>query len=126
MPSGERKMLFAETTNKQAPPISDNIEKSKMDISLCDLSMRDVELRYPSKPGPKSSTTKYNDVETSKMDISLVDRTMLDEDIIAVKPLPTKPTKKAPKKLQESQQMRASKRPIRQRRMASTQELEAH
>jgi NAD-dependent histone deacetylase SIR2 len=122
MPSGERKMLFAESTNKQPPLILDT-EKSKMDISLCDLSMQDVELKYPSKSGPKSSAAKYNEVETSKMDISSVD---LEGEINPVKLLPVKPTRKAPKKSQESQRRPATKRPLRRRKPTQPQELEAH
>jgi len=126
MPSCERKMLFAESTNKHPPRVSDSTEKSKMDISLCDLSMENVGLRCLPKPRPKFSTTKYNEVETSKMDISLVDLSMLEEKITTVKPLPVKPTKKASKKSQESQRRQATKRPVRQRRVAPTQELGAH
>ena len=126
MPSRERKMLFAETTNKQLPLISDSTEKSKMDISLCDLSMRDVELRSPPKRRPKSSTAKYNEVETSKMDISSVDLSILDEEIIAVKPLPVKPTKKASTKSRESQRKQATKRTVQHRKLAPTRKPEAH
>lgn len=125
MPSGERKMLFAETTNKQTPLILD-VEKSKMDISICDLSMQDVELKYPAKSGRKSPAAKYNEVGTSKMDISSVDLSMLEGEIITVKPLPVKPTKKAPKKSQESQRRPVTKRPTRRRKPTEPQELEAH
>jgi len=123
LPSGERKMLFAETTNKQAPLILD-IEKSKMDISLCDLSMQDVELKCLPQSGLKSLATKYGEIETSKMDISSVDLSMLEE-VIPVKLLPPKPTRKASKKSQESQRRPTRKRPVRQR-LTDPQELEAH
>lgn len=125
MPSGERKMLFAESTNKQPPLILDT-ERSKMDISLCDLSMQDVELKYPPKSGPKSSATKYKEVGTSKMDISSVDLSMLEEEINPVKLLPVKPTRKASKKSQESQRRPATKRPVRRRKPTQSQKLEAH
>jgi NAD-dependent histone deacetylase SIR2 len=122
MPSSERKMLFAETTNKQPPLILDT-EKSKMDISLCDLSMQDVELKYQSKCGPKSSAAE---IGTSKMDISSVDLSMLEGEIIPVKPLLVKTTRKATKKSQESQRRPATKRPVRRRKPTQPQELEAH
>lgn len=125
MPSSERKMLFAETTNKQPPLISD-MEKSKMDISLCDLSMRDMELKYPLKSGPKSSAAKYNEIGTSKMDISSVDLSMLEGEIIPVKPLPVKTTRKVTKKSQVSQRRPATKRPVRRKKPTQPQELEAH
>ncbi|KIM47786.1 hypothetical protein M413DRAFT_209505 [Hebeloma cylindrosporum] len=125
MPSGERKMLFAETTNKQPPLLLDS-EKSKMDISLCDLSMQDVELKYPPKSNPKSSTGKHSEVGTSKMDISLIDLSMAEGEIIPAKRLPVKPTRKDSKKSQDSQRRSATKRPVRQRSLTQPQELEGH
>ena len=42
MPASERRLLFTEKTNQPATSAINDVEKSKMDMSLCDLSMRDV------------------------------------------------------------------------------------
>ena len=117
MPAGERKMLFGETTNKTQPT---ELESSKMDISLCDLSMIDVEgLEYCSsaKLRGKASTTLSADVDTSRMDISiLADLSMLEEGPIIkarrVKAAKRTQPKGAPPKAASTVQRRVSTRQV--------------
>ena len=61
MPASERRMLFTEKTNQRTASAKDDVETSKVDMSLCDLSLPDVK-------GP----------DTSKMDISLLELSMID------------------------------------------------
>lgn len=79
MPKEERRMLFAETTNK-AVNIVDTGNSSKMDISLCELTVEEVDLdvgprhlRFPIKGSARKTTG-----ETSAMDISIRELSMID------------------------------------------------
>ncbi|KAF5313034.1 hypothetical protein D9619_002938 [Psilocybe cf. subviscida] len=115
MPAGERKMLFGETTNKPQPT---ELEPSKMEISLCDLSMIDVEgleFSTSTKVRGKGSAMRSADADTSKMDISiLADLSMLEEQPM-IKARPVKATKRvrpkaAPSKGSSTIQRRVSTR----------------
>ena len=57
MPATERRMLFTEKTNQPAASAVIDVQKSKMDMSLCDLSMRDVK----------------SDMEASILELSMID-----------------------------------------------------
>jgi len=58
IPASERRMLFTEKTNQSAASAVIDVEKSKPDMSLCDLSMRDV---------------KYGDMDASFLELSMID-----------------------------------------------------
>jgi len=58
MPASERRMLFNEKTNQPAVSAINDVEKSKMDMSLCELSMRDV---------------KSGDMDISILELSMID-----------------------------------------------------
>jgi len=88
MPTGERRMLFSEKTNKPSASVSNNLEKSKMDISVCDLSMRDI-----------------HGAERSQMDISILELSMLDVESIVDLP-PTKASRKTRAKAPEAKAKR--------------------
>ncbi|KAF9527715.1 DHS-like NAD/FAD-binding domain-containing protein [Crepidotus variabilis] len=87
MPAGERKTLFSEKINvKSSQPQSNDVfgdaDRSKMDISLCDLSIKEV--------------------ETSKMDVSVLDLSMLDVESIIKEQPPPKPSRKVKPKPSET------------------------
>jgi len=77
MPASERRVLFTEKTNRQIASAKDDVETSKMDMSLCDLSIRDVK-----------------GLDTSKMDISLLELSMIDVEPPAEEK-PAKPARRA-------------------------------
>jgi len=58
MPASERRMLFIEKTNQPAASAINDMDKSKMDMSLCELSMRDV---------------KSGDMDVSILELSMID-----------------------------------------------------
>jgi NAD-dependent histone deacetylase SIR2 len=71
MPANERRMLFMEKTNQPGGSATDDVETSKMDISLCDLSMRDV---------------KSGDTDASILELSMIDVDAVVEEQSRVKP----------------------------------------
>ena len=79
----ERKVLFSESTNKYGP----STDKLRVDMSICDLSMRDIFLDA--------------EKETSKMDISICNISMKEIEAPAPKRR-TRPTRKATVELQGS------------------------
>ncbi|KAH9486536.1 NAD-dependent histone deacetylase HST3 [Psilocybe cubensis] len=101
IPQEERKMLFAEATNKSSVIAKDPRELSQMDISLCDL-------RPPSR-SRKTSTKDRNvkSVETSAMDISKLDLSMHDASILL------SPTKVPSKAKRPVKQHTVTSRPVR-------------
>jgi NAD+-dependent protein deacetylase SIR2 len=88
IPSTERKLLFAETTNQ---PVSRMPEADvfKSETSICDLSMRDL----------TQSSRKPKESQSSKMDISISIR---DVETIDSKIPPNRRSKKAAPKAQSS------------------------
>lgn len=84
MPDIERKLLFVETTN-QPNLRRPGADVFKSDMSICDLSMRDV----------TESSRKPNKTQSSKMDISICDLSMRDVETIAPHIPPKRQSKKA-------------------------------
>jgi NAD-dependent histone deacetylase SIR2 len=82
MPASERRMLFIEKTNQPAPSAINDVEKSKVDMSLCDLSMRDV--------------------KSGDMDVSILELSMIDVDAIVEEQPPIKPRTKARSKMPDT------------------------
>ncbi|PPQ67170.1 hypothetical protein CVT25_005771 [Psilocybe cyanescens] len=123
MPKEERKMLFAETTNKPSISITDARGQSKMDISLCDLSMHDLESKLAVR-SRKSSTkgsrhkviadTSQMDISFNAHDISMI--SMQGEDPVA--PMTSPP--KASKAKRLVKQHTVTSRPVRQSVDATT------
>ena len=96
MPNSERKLLFAETTNQ---PVSSRPEADvfKSDISICDLSMRDV------------TQSSRKEAKSTQMDTSICDLSMRDVETIA----PRIPLKRQSKKAAQAQGSRTNmKKPI--------------
>ncbi|KDR85425.1 hypothetical protein GALMADRAFT_108520 [Galerina marginata CBS 339.88] len=120
MPKEERKMLFAETTNKPTAYVSDTREKSKMDISLYDLTMEDVEGELPVRP--RKLSTKGRRVaaveETSKMDISILDLSMRHQESSVEIKSPIRQSKKAQPKVPEKPRRTTAKRGTKEKRTA--------
>jgi len=89
MPNPERKLLFAETTNQ---PVSSRPEADvfKSDMSICDLSMRDV------------TQSSRKEAKSTKMDTSICDLSMQDVETIAPQILLKRQSKKAVPKAQGS------------------------
>lgn len=79
LPEGSGKLLFGNATNKvAAPEAEEEVELSKMDISICvnDLSMRDADDVFGSGPKTPSRPKASREVENSPMNISLADISM--------------------------------------------------
>ena len=91
IPSAERKLLFAETTNQPASRMPE-ADVFKSETSICDLSMRDV----------TRSSRKPNELQSSKMDISICDLSIRDVETIDSKIPPNRQSKKAAPKAQSS------------------------
>ena len=98
----ERKMLFTESTNKPAP----STDKFRVDMSICDLSMRDIFL-----DGEK---------ESSKMDISICNVSM-DDVAPVVSKRSQRPTRKATVELEASTKVVTAKQqePLVRKRKSS-------
>jgi NAD-dependent histone deacetylase SIR2 len=84
MPSAERKLLFAETTNQPASRRPET-DLFKSETSICDSSMRDV-----------------NDSQSSKMDISICELSMRDVETVTPQIAQKRRSKKAAPKVQGS------------------------
>ncbi|CAA7265948.1 unnamed protein product [Cyclocybe aegerita] len=104
MPTGERRMLFKEKTNRP-PPVSDDFDKSQMDISLCDMSMRDMEDKR--KPRPKGP-------DASEMDISFLELSVMEVEQLVEDLPPPKALRKLASKAQVAQESR--RRPAAKRK----------
>ncbi|KAJ2934041.1 hypothetical protein H1R20_g3058, partial [Candolleomyces eurysporus] len=96
MPASERKLLFSETTNHPEQP-ADYAESSKMDISLLDLSMQDVqaevikEIEEAAKPAARrrkagktaATSTKVTILRTKTLTSKNVGRRKTSRSLIA-------------------------------------------
>jgi hypothetical protein len=99
MPTSERRMLFTEKTNQLAASAIDDVEKSKMDMSICDLSMRDV----------KSGDT----------DVGIPELSMIGVDCKVQQQLPIKPRTKARSKTTDQTRKPTARMVTRPKRVAT-------
>lgn len=109
MPKEERRMLFAETTNKPSIAAKDARELSKMDISLCNLDLPVGRSRKTSTKAPRMTNA-----ETSSMDISKLDLSMRDASVLL------SPAKAPPKPKRAIKQHTVASRPVRRSADAAT------
>ena len=101
MPASERRMLFTEKTNRKVVPGVRDVVKSKMDFSLCDLSMRDVK-----------------GTDMSKMDISLLELSMIDVECPVEEIPPPKTRGKARSKVLDEKKQMVARRVTSQKKKA--------
>ncbi len=99
MPASERRMLFTEKTNQNVVPGVGDVEKSKTDFSLCDLSMRDVK-----------------GTDMSEMDISLLELSMIDVDCLVEEIPPPKTRGKTRSKVPDEKKRMATRMVTRQKK----------
>ncbi|KAF8167681.1 DHS-like NAD/FAD-binding domain-containing protein [Crassisporium funariophilum] len=116
MPSEERKLLFKETTNKQPSSTIDKLEVSvsRLDISICDASMREADISYTALCRAKlpvgSSKDTFSKAETSQMDISIRDLSMRDAEAFLADLPPAQPSRKLPSNIHARQTRAAPRR----------------